>query len=98
MRTIFFLLGVFAMMTGTFFGCAGRWDLPLAWVCLSVYAAFMALAQFLMDPELRRGRKRTGPGGIDRQIRWAMLPLMPGHWLVVRVDIRPHCSEIIAHD
>jgi len=36
MRTIIFLLGFFGVMTGSFFGSAGRWDLPLAWVCLGV--------------------------------------------------------------
>jgi len=95
MRTIFFLLGFFGMMTGTFFGSAGRWDLPLAWVCLGVYGAFMVLAQFLMDPELRQERMKPAPGGIDRQIRWAMLPFMLGYWVVAGLDIRWHGSEII---
>jgi hypothetical protein len=82
MRTIFFLLGIFALMTGTFFGSAGRWDLPLAWTCLSVYAAFMVLAQIIMTPELRRERMKPAPGGIDRQIRWAMLPFIVGFWVL----------------
>src|SRR5256712_3323983 len=95
MRTIFFLLGFIGMMTGTFFGSAGRWDLPLAWVCLGVYGAFMVLAQFLMDPELRQERMKPAPGGIDRQIRWAMLPFILGYWAVAGLDIRWHGSEII---
>ena len=95
MRTIFFLAGFFAVMTGTFFGFAGRWDLPLAWACVGVYAAFMVLAQFLMDPELRRERMKPAPGGIDRQIRWAMLPFMLGYWVAAGLDIRWHGSEII---
>src|SRR2546425_7976158 len=95
MRTIFFLAGFFAVMTGTFFGFAGRWDLPLAWACVSVYAAFMVLAQFLMDPELRQERMKPAPGGIDRQIRWAMLPFILGYWAVAGLDIRWHGSEII---
>jgi protein-S-isoprenylcysteine O-methyltransferase Ste14 len=95
MRTILFLLGFFGVMTGTFFGSAGRWDLPLAWVCLVVYAGFMALAQCLMDPELRRERMKPAPGGIDRQIRWVMLPFMLGYWVVAGLDIRWHGSEII---
>jgi protein-S-isoprenylcysteine O-methyltransferase Ste14 len=95
MRTIFFLLGLFAVMTGTFFGSAGRWDLPLAWACLGVYAAFMVLAQSLMDPDLRRERMKPASGGIDRQIRWAILPFMLGFWVVAGLDIRRHGSEII---
>jgi protein-S-isoprenylcysteine O-methyltransferase Ste14 len=95
MRTILFLLGFFGMMAGTFFGSAGRWDLPLAWVCLGVYAGFMVLAQLLMDTELRRERMKPAPGGIDRRIRWAMLPFMLGYWVVAGLDIRWHGSEII---
>jgi protein-S-isoprenylcysteine O-methyltransferase Ste14 len=95
MRIIFFLLGFFAVMSATFFGFAGRWDLPLAWACLGGYAAFMVLAQCLMDPELRRERMNLAPGGIDRQIRWAMLPFMLGYWVVAGLDVRWHGSEII---
>jgi len=89
------LLGFFTVMTATFFGFAGRWDLPLAWACLGGYAAFMVLAQCLMDPELRRERMNPAPGGIDRQIRWAMLPFMLGYWVVAGLDVRWHGSEII---
>jgi protein-S-isoprenylcysteine O-methyltransferase Ste14 len=92
MRTILFLLGIFAVMIGAFFGSAGRWDLPLAWTCLSVYAAFMVLAQIIMTPELRRERLNPAPGGIDRQIRWAMLPFIVGFWVVAGLDIRWHGS------
>ena len=95
MRIIFFLLGFFTVMTTTFFGFAGRWDLPLAWACLGVYATFMVLAQCLMDPELRRERMKPAPGGIDRRIRWAVLPFMLGYWVVAGLDIRWHGSEII---
>src|SRR5207247_6041459 len=95
MKTIFFLLGFFAVMTGTLFGSAGRWDLPLAWACLGVYAGFLGLAQILMDPGLRRERMHPAPGGIDRQIRWVMLPFMLGFWAVAGLDIRWHGSEII---
>ena len=95
MRIVFFLLVVFGVMTGTFFGSAGRWDLPLAWTCLGVYAGFMVLAQIVMDPELRRERMKPAPGGIDRQIRWAMLPFLLGYWSVAGLDIRWHGSGII---
>jgi protein-S-isoprenylcysteine O-methyltransferase Ste14 len=95
MRTILFLLGLFGVMAGTFFGSAGRRDLPLAWGCLGVYAAFMVVAQLVMDPELRRERMKPAPGGIDRHIRWAMLPFMVGYWVVAGLDIRWHGSESI---
>jgi len=95
MRTVLFLFSVFGLMTGTFFGSAGRWDLPLAWACLGVYAAFMVLAQMLMTPELRRERMKPAPGGIDRQIRWIMLPFMVGFWVVAGLDIRRHGSAPI---
>ncbi len=92
---ILFLLGFFAVMAGTFFGSAGRWDLPLAWAALGVYAAFVVLAQILMDPELRRERMKPAPGGIDRHIRWAMLPFILGYWMVAGLDIRWHAAETI---
>src|SRR5947207_2349399 len=95
LKTILFLAGFFALLTGTFFGSAGRWDLPLAWVCLGVYAAFMVAAQIVMGPELRRERMSPGPGGIDRHIRLIMLPLMLGYWVVAGLDIRWHGSEIV---
>jgi protein-S-isoprenylcysteine O-methyltransferase Ste14 len=55
----------------------------------------MVLAQCLMDPELRRERMNPAPGGIDRQIRWALLPFMLGYWVVAGLDVRWHGSEII---
>jgi len=85
------------LMTGTFFGSAGRWDLPLAWTCLSVYAAFMVLAQIIMPRELRRERMKPAPGGIDRQIRWVMLPFIVGFWVVAGLDIRWHGSASVPH-
>src|SRR5439155_6787855 len=95
MRTILFLLAFFTVMTGTFFGSAGRWDLPLAWASVGVYAAFIILAQFLMEPELRRERMKPAPGGIDRQIRWAMLPFVLGYWVVAGLDTRWHGSATV---
>ncbi len=95
MKTILFLLVVFGVMIGTFFGSAGRWDLPLAWACMGVYAGFMMLAQVLMGPELRRERMNPAPGGIDRQIRWMMLPFILGYWMTAGLDIRWHGLEII---
>jgi len=93
--SIFFLLGLIATLTGIFFGLAGRWDLPLAWACLGVYAASMVVAQISMDPELRSERMKPAPGGVDRQIRWLMLPFILGYWVVAGLDIRGHGSEII---
>ena len=95
MRTIFFLVGFFGVMAGTFFGSAGRWDLPLAWACMGVYAGFMLVAHFLMGPELRRERMNPAPGGIDRQIRWMMLPFIVGYWVVAGLDIRWHGTAIM---
>jgi protein-S-isoprenylcysteine O-methyltransferase Ste14 len=95
LKASLFLAGFFSLMTGTFFGSAGRLDLPLAWVCLGVYAAFMVAGQIVMGPELRRERMNPAPGGIDRQIRLTMLPLILGYWVVAGLDIRWHGSEIV---
>src|SRR6266542_2305733 len=95
MKSIFFMLCFIGLMTGTFFGSAGRLDLPLAWVCLGIYSTFMILARVLMDPELRRERMKPAPGGIDRRIRLAMLPFMLRYCFVVRLHIRCHRFQFI---
>ena len=97
MKVILFLTGFFAVMTGTFFGAAGRYDLPFAWACFGIYAGFMVAAQIVMDPDLRRERMKPAPGGIDRRIRLVMLPFMLGYWVVAGLDIRWHGSDTIPH-
>jgi hypothetical protein len=62
MRTIFFLLGFFGLMTGAFFGSAGRWNLPLAWVCLGVYTGFMFL-------RMRSGTEHLVECGFDGELQ-----------------------------
>jgi protein-S-isoprenylcysteine O-methyltransferase Ste14 len=95
MRSVLFLCCFFALMIGAFFGSAGRWDLPLAWVGLGIYASFMVVAQITMDPELRRERLKPAPGGIDRQIRVAILPFLVGCWVAAGLDIRWHGAEAV---
>jgi protein-S-isoprenylcysteine O-methyltransferase Ste14 len=95
MKIILLLLGFFVAMGGTFFGLAGRWDLPLAWICLGIYAGSVVLAQVVMEPELRRERIKPGPGGIDRNIRWTMLPFILGYWIVAGLDVRWHGAETV---
>jgi len=95
MKSILFMIGFLGLMTGTFFGSAGRLDLPLAWFCLGIYSICMVLAPILMDPELRRERMKAAPGGIDRQIRLVMLPFMLGYWIVAGLDVRWHGSQIV---
>ena len=72
MKIVFILLGCFAVMAAAYFGSAGRWDLPLAWSCLGIYVAAMLLAQFLMDPDLRR--ELAGYQDYTRKVRYRLLP------------------------
>src|SRR3990172_2267301 len=53
------LLGGFAALL---FGCAGRFDWPMAWACLAAQVAFTVVGFVVLDPELIRERARPSPG------------------------------------
>src|SRR5947209_12268010 len=78
------------------FGCAGRWDLPLFWAYLGVFAApFLVFALTMYDPDLARERLRPGPGGKD----WLFVvgrSFVPAHWAVAGLDVgRFHWSDTV---
>ena len=55
-----------AFLGACLFVAVGRWDLPLLWAYLGVWAAAILAGSFLIDPGLVRERIRPGPGG-DRK-------------------------------
>lgn len=92
-RVVFFLGATGAVL----FLSAGRLNLPYFWVFLGlVAAAFLAMA-FLMDPDLMRERMKPGPGGLDRSLRFVIMPFYTAHLLVAGLDAgRYHWSVVPA--
>jgi protein-S-isoprenylcysteine O-methyltransferase Ste14 len=76
-----------ALMAAVVFGCAGRWDLPFAWAYVAVQGGAMGAAATLLDRDLLRERLRPGPGGIDRGLRFVVMPFFTTHLVVAGLDI-----------
>ena len=96
MKIFFRILAFIGAMIGALFGSAGRWDLPFAWACIGIYAAFVVLILFKIDPALRQERLNPASGGQDRCLRWAMLPFISGCWIVAGLDVgRFHWSDSV---
>jgi protein-S-isoprenylcysteine O-methyltransferase Ste14 len=86
-------LGLFAVVL---FGCAGRWDLPMFWAFLAVWAAATLVGLFVVDPDLIRERTRPGPGGRDYATAIAFTPLWLGQLIVAGLDVgRFHWSDTV---
>lgn len=79
------MLGV-AILFAALFAPAGRWDLPLFWAFLAVLVVAMAIAAGVMDPDLAKERISPGEGGIDRSLRWLVMPFFLGHLVLAGLD------------
>jgi protein-S-isoprenylcysteine O-methyltransferase Ste14 len=78
------------------FGCAGRWDLPMFWAYLGVWAASMLVGPFVVDPTLIQERIRPGPGGKDYATAFVFTPLWLGQCVVAALDVgRFHWSDSV---
>src|SRR5262245_13159399 len=90
------VLLAFALLLATFFGLAGRLDLPYVWACLGLYAVAIPLVALNIDPGLLKERMRPGPGGEDRHLRRnAMLFILP-HWILGALDLgRLHWTDTV---
>jgi protein-S-isoprenylcysteine O-methyltransferase Ste14 len=76
------------------FGCAGRWDLPLFWAYLGVWAACGLVGIFVADPGLIKERVRPGPGGKDYATAIIATPFWIGQHVVAGLDVgRLHFSD-----
>jgi protein-S-isoprenylcysteine O-methyltransferase Ste14 len=90
------LIVFIGLMAALFFISAGRLDWPFAWTVFGIYALFMVVAVFTMDPELRKERFNPGPGGKDRPMRLVMIPLILAAWIVAGLDAgRFHWSDTV---
>src|SRR5262249_12785980 len=87
--TILNILGGFAFVAvigGILFGSAGRWDLPLFWAYLGVWAAALVAGGIVSDPTLTRERLRPGPGGKDYLSILVVTPIWLGLHVVAGLD------------
>ena len=87
-------VGVVAVIGALLFGCGGRWDLPMFWAYLGVWAAGGLVGAFVADPTLARERLRPGPGGKDYRTLFVVSPLWVGQHVVAGLDVgRYHWSD-----
>ena len=76
-----------AALGAILFGTAGRWDLPFVWGYLAVNAGVMVAGALLIDRGLLRERARPGSGGVDRSLRFTVLPFFGAHLVVAGLDV-----------
>jgi protein-S-isoprenylcysteine O-methyltransferase Ste14 len=86
---------VFVALHGVIlFGCAGRWDLPMFWALLGVWAVAVLVAMLVIDPSLIRERARPGPGGKDYATLILVTLLWLAQFVVAGLDVgRYHWSD-----
>ncbi len=83
-----------ALLGAILFGCAGRWDLPMFWAYLGVWAIAIVVATLVVDPTLIQERMRPGPGGKDYATAIVLTPLFLGQCAVAALDVgRYHWSD-----
>ena len=80
------VLGI-AVLVALVFGSAGRWDLPFAWAYLAVLIGAMVVTVLIIDKDLIRERARPGPGGVDRSLRFVVMPFFACHIIVAGLDV-----------
>ncbi len=85
---------ILVLIGAILFGCAGRWDLPMFWIYLGIWAVGTLGGVFLVDPSLIQERIRPGPGGKDYVTTHALTPLWLGQLVVAGLDVgRYHWSD-----
>lgn len=82
------ILAFEAVIAGLLFGSAGRWDLPWFWALVAVHAPMMFVGAWAMGPDLRRERRRPGPGDRDRPYRKGLALGLIAHPVVAGLDAR----------
>jgi protein-S-isoprenylcysteine O-methyltransferase Ste14 len=88
--------GFLAIFGAILFGCAGRWDLPMFWAFLGVWAASLLIAVCVVDPTLLQERLRPGPGGKDYFTAYVLSPLWLGQSIIAALDVgRYHWSDTV---
>ncbi len=69
------------------FGSAGRLDLPWFWALIGFNIVLMSAAIRAIEPDLMRERLRPAPGGVDRSLRWLMMPFLLAQLIVAGLDV-----------
>jgi protein-S-isoprenylcysteine O-methyltransferase Ste14 len=88
--------GFLAVLGAILFGCAGRWDLPMFWAYLAVWAVATLVATLVVDPSLIQERIRPGPGGTDYVTAIVLAPLWLGQLVIAALDVgRYHWSDTV---
>jgi len=83
LRVLLFILVFVALL----FGSAGRLDLPWFWAYVAVICGVGIVLVSINDPGLARERTRPGPGGIDRNLRAIVAPMVLVHYVVAGLDV-----------
>ena len=82
-RSLIFL-GLTAILP---FASAGRLDLPFFWAYLALIFVFWIGCISVADPGLLRERMNPGGGGIDRSMRFVMMPIFGAHLVIAGLDV-----------
>lgn len=87
MKTLAKLAVIESALAAILFGAAGRLDLPWFWLLLATHAVLIGVGMKRMDPDLIKERRRPGPSGRDRHVRWAASGLAAIHLVVAGLDV-----------
>ena len=87
MRAFIRLVILELLLATILFGSAGRLDLPWFWALIGFNFVFMLCAIRAIEPDLMRERLRPAPGGVDRGLRWLMMPFLLGQLIVAGLDV-----------
>jgi protein-S-isoprenylcysteine O-methyltransferase Ste14 len=88
--------GFLASFGAILFGCAGRWDLPMFWAYLGVWAVSILVGILVVDPTLIQERMRPGPGGKDYATAIILTPLWLMQGVAAALDVgRYHWSDAV---
>lgn len=82
LRSVIFLAATGVLL----FVSAGRLNLPFFWAYFAVYTAAWAAMLATMDRGLMQERARPGPGGIDRRLRFIIMPFFTAVLILAGLD------------
>ncbi len=87
MRLFIRLVILELLLAAIVFGSAGRLDLPWFWALIGFHFVLMFGAIRAIEPDLMRERFRPAPGGVDRGLRWLMMPFLLAQLIVAGMDV-----------
>jgi protein-S-isoprenylcysteine O-methyltransferase Ste14 len=87
MRLLIRLVAVELLLAAIMFGAARRLDLPWFWALIGVHGGILFTALRHIDPDLLRERFRPAPGGLDRGLRFWIMPFMLAQLIIAGLDV-----------